>query len=50
MKVALLVRLADLEETGGRASVALRHWRDVLELDPAHARARGRVAALTGVH
>ncbi len=48
IRVALLVRLADLEESGGQAGVALRHWRAVLELDPSHARARRRVTALTG--
>lgn len=50
MRVALLVRLADLEESGGQADVALRHWRAVLELDPSHARALQRVAVLTGFH
>ena len=47
-RVALFVRLADLEETAGRASVALRHWRAVLELDPSHVRAQRRVSELTG--
>ncbi len=47
-RIALLVRLADLEETDGRASVALRHWRSVIDLDPEHPRARRRVAELTG--
>ncbi len=50
MQGPLLVRLADLEEGDGRAGVALRHWRAVLELDPSHARARRRVTALTGFH
>jgi tetratricopeptide (TPR) repeat protein len=49
LRVALLVRLAALEEDRGRAGVALRHWRRVLESDPSHARARRRVADLTGI-
>ena len=50
MRVAVLVHLAELEEEDGRASVALRHWRAVLEFDPSHTRARQRVTALTGFH
>ena len=47
-RVDVLVRLANLEESDGRASVALRHWRTVLELDPNHAEARTRIRAMTG--
>jgi tetratricopeptide (TPR) repeat protein len=47
-RVTILVHLADLEESQGRASVALRHWRSVLEISPDHPRARRRVADLTG--
>ena len=47
-RVAILVRLARLEESTGRASVALRHWRAVLDLQPDHPHARRRVAELTG--
>ena len=48
LRIEILVRLADLEETDGRAGVALRHWRSVLKIDPSHPRARARVGALTG--
>ncbi len=47
-RIEVLVRLAKLEESDGRASVALRHWRAVIELDPTHAAARARIRALTG--
>ena len=47
-RIGVLVKLADLEEADGRASVALRHWREVLELSPSHTGAQRRVAELTG--
>lgn len=48
LRVSIHLRLGELEEREGRASVALRHWRSVLELQPDHPRARKRVAELTG--
>jgi Flp pilus assembly protein TadD len=47
-RLAILVRLARLEQRRGEASSALRAWRSVLELAPDHAEARRRVDELTG--
>jgi tetratricopeptide (TPR) repeat protein len=45
----VLVLLARLEDAHGRPTTALRLWREVLELDPAHNEARRRVEDLAGV-
>lgn len=47
-RVALLTRLARLEDRHGRPADALRAWRAVLEIDPGHAESRSRVDELTG--
>jgi tetratricopeptide (TPR) repeat protein len=44
----LLAKLARLEDAHGRPAAALRLWRDVLEIDPAHAEARRRADELSG--
>jgi tetratricopeptide (TPR) repeat protein len=44
----VLLRLARLEDRHGRPATALRLWRSLLELDPAHGEAQRRVEELTG--
>jgi len=44
----ILVHLARLEDRDGRAGTALRLWRSVLDLDPEHAEAAGRIRELSG--
>ena len=44
----ILTRLARLEDRVGRPADALRAWRSVLDLDPAHAEARRRAEELAG--
>ncbi len=47
-RIAVLRRIARLDETRGRSGSALRAWREVLTLAPGDAEARHRVEALTG--
>ncbi len=48
-RIALLLKLARLEERRGRLGEALRRFRAVLEIDPEHAESKRRVAAITGM-
>jgi tetratricopeptide (TPR) repeat protein len=48
LRLALLARLARLEDAQGTPASALRAWRAVLEEDPDHAEAIRRIEALTG--
>jgi len=47
-RLQLLQRLARLEERHGDPAASLRHWRQVLEIDPDHEEAKRGIAALTG--
>jgi tetratricopeptide (TPR) repeat protein len=47
-RIGILLRLARLDEREGREADALRRWREVLELEPAHVEARRRVVAIGG--
>lgn len=47
-RVGLRVRIARLEDRTGDPAAALRAWRTVLSLDPEHAEALGRIAAIGG--
>jgi tetratricopeptide (TPR) repeat protein len=48
-RAQLLRRLARLEEAHGEPAAALRHWRQILEIDPDHEEARRQIEKLTGV-
>ncbi len=50
MRRNVLLRLARLEDRYGRPATALRLWRSVLDVDPAHGEARRRVDELSGFH
>lgn len=46
-RLRILVSIARLADRSASGAEALRAWREVLDLEPAHAEARRRVAALT---
>jgi tetratricopeptide (TPR) repeat protein len=47
-QLQVLLRLARLEQRHGKPAAALRHWRQILEIDPDHEEAKRGIAALTG--
>lgn len=49
-RLALLIRLARLEDKHGQPATALRLWRELLALDPGNGEAQRRIDAITNFH